>query len=251
MSTSSQPPGPGRRRPSHIPPRRRGRTRWLLITPVLGLAAILTGVVALQALAPVVEEPDTEVAGVPGLADPEVRSCARGADDQTARDLREAFPAGGRISSTQVFACPSAYDGLRVTYVGEVVGELLPRDGGAWAQVNDDPYALEVGPLVGHRERRGSNTGMSVWLPDEFAERIAAPGRPERRGDVIQLEGTLLRTDPHDGGGITIRADGFETLAEPLAIEDPLHVPQLVAAVLLALLALVAVFWSRRAQQRR
>ncbi len=229
---------------------RRERTRWLLLWPAVGLTLLVLGVVWLEAAAPEVDVADRRVDGVPPLALEDVRSCTRQADDTVASDLREAFPSGGRISSTQVFACPSAFDGLSVTYVGEAIGEVLPRRGGAWVQVNDDIYALEVGPLVGHREQDGFNTGMSVWLPDGLHERIEEVGRPGRRGDVILVRGTLLRADPDDGGGITVRAEELELLAASIEIEDPLHVPQLIVALVLAALAVASVVWARRRARR-
>ena len=238
------------RRASHRPPRRRGRTRWLLVTPVVGLTLIVAFVVGLEALAPTVESGDRRVEGVPPLASVDERPCTRQIQEGIAEELRDGFPRAGRISSTQVILCPRGYDGLTVTFVGEVVGDVLPRPGGAWAQVNDDAYALEVGPLVGHRELDGFNTGLAVWLPDGLHEQIEAPGRPGRRGDVILVRGTLFQADPDDGGGLTIRAEELETLAAPLEVEDPLHIPQLIAAVVLALLAVTSVFWSRRIARR-
>lgn len=235
---------------SHRLPRRRGRTRWLLVTPVVGLTLIVAFVVGIEALAPTVETGDRRVQGVPPLASTDERPCTRQTDDGVAEDLRDGFPRAGRVSSTQVILCPRAYDGMIVTFVGEVVGDVLPRSGGAWAQVNDDIYALEVGPLVGHRELDGFNTGLAVWLPDDLHEQIEAPGRPGRRGDVILVRGTLFQSDPDDGGGLTIRAEEMEVLAAPLEIEDPLHVPQLIAAVVLALLAAISVVWSRRRARR-
>ncbi len=232
-------------------PPRREPTRWLLIWPVVGLTLIVLGAVWLEASAPEVEVQDRRVEGVPPLALEGDRSCTRQGDDALRDDLRRAFPSGGRVASTQVFACPSAFDGRRVTYVGEAIGDLLVRDGGAWLQVNDDIYALEVGPLVGHREQDGFNTGMSVWLPDGLHEQITGLGRPGQRGTVILVHGTLFQADPDDGGGITVRAEELEVLAEPLAIEDPLHVPQLIVAIVLALAATGSVLWSRRAARRR
>lgn len=238
------------RRADQRPPRRRGRTRWLLTTPVVGLTLIITFVVGIEALAPKVETGDRRVEGVPPLASTDERPCTRQTAEGIAEELRDGFPLAGRVSSTQVVLCPRAYNGLTVTFVGEVVGDVLPRSGGAWAQVNDDTYALEVGPLVGHREQDGFNTGLAVWLPDDLHEQIEAPGRPGRRGDVILVRGRLFQADPEDGGGLTIRAEELEVLAAPLEIEDPLHVPQLIAAVVLALLAVASVFWSRRAARR-
>lgn len=251
MSTTPSPFRRRRRRnQTPTPPRRRGRTRWLLITPIVGLTLIILGIVALEATAPQVDISDRVVEDLPPLSLEEGRSCTRRTDDTTADEVRAQFLPGARITSTQVFRCPAAYDGREVSYAGEVVGEVLPRTGGAWAQVNDDAYALRVGPLVGHRELDGFNSGLSVWLPDGLHEQIEHAGRPGRRGDVILIRGTLLRTDPDDGAGLTIRAEEVEVVAPSIVIEDPLHVPQLIVAIVLALLAAAATVWSRVVARR-
>lgn len=241
----------------------RAPTRRLLLGAGAVLAVLLAGVMWLESLHPQLDPTGNAVQGVPALALDDAPTCRRFVDETPIEDIRErlasqeafdrireVFPAGGRVSSTQVVSCPSAYDGLTVTYVGEVVGELLPRRGGAWAQVNDDDYALITGPVVGHRERAGFNTGLSVWLEDELAERIEATGRPARRGDVVLLRGTILRADPQDGGGITLRADELQTLAGPLELDPPLHTVQVVVAIVLSLIAVGTSVWARRLRRR-
>jgi hypothetical protein len=231
-------------------PRRRGPTRWLLITPLLGLATIISGVVVLESLMPEVDRSDLAIDGLPPLALEHEDLCTRRAGDPVGEDIREEMPPEGRISATQVFNCPIAFDGLRVTYIGEVVGDVLPRRDGAWAQVNDDEYALTDGPLVGHRQRNGFNTGLAVWLPDGMHEQIEDAGGPALRGDVILVRGVLLRADPDDGGGTTLRADQMEVLAPSTEVEVPFHTVQAVVAGLLALIAVATVVWSRRVRQR-
>jgi hypothetical protein len=231
-------------------PRRRGHTRWLLVIPLMGLALMVGGVWWLEAIHPQVETTDRVVEGVPPLGMDEVEPCIRRADDPDSPDVEEEFPPVGRVSSTQVFSCPQAFDGLRVTYVGEVVGEVLPRRDGAWAQVNDDDYALEVGPLVGHRERSGFNTGLAVWLPDDMHEALTGVGGPAQRGDVILVQGVLHRADPDDGGGTTVRADTMQILEPAHEVEVPLHTVQALVAGVLAVAALGTVAWSRRVRQR-
>ena len=243
--------------------RSRPPTRRLLVGAVAVLVLLLAGVVWLESLHPQLDPSGNAVQGVPPLALDDEPTCRRFVDEAPIDDIRqrlesqaaierveEGFPSGGRISSTQVYLCPSAYDGKEVTYVGEVVGELLPRRGGAWAQVNDDEYALVTGPVVGHRERAGFNTGLSVWLEGDLVDRIAAPGRPALRGDVVLLRGTILRADPDDGGGITLRATELETLAGPLQLEAPLHTLQAVIAVVLSLLAAGASRWAWQVRRR-
>jgi hypothetical protein len=245
------------------PARRRAPTRWLLFGLVTVLLGLLAGVIWLEAAHPQLNPAGNEVPGVPPLALEDEPTCRRFVDETPIMDIRERlvseaalerilddFPSGGRVSATQVFLCPSAYDGMEVTYVGEVVGELLPRRGGAWAQVNDDDYALVTGPLVGHRERAGFNTGLSVWLEEPLADRITSPGRPALRGDVVLLRGTILRADPDDGGGITLRATELQTLAPPLEIDPPLHLLQVVVAGVLWVLALIATVWARQVRRR-
>lgn len=221
--------------------RRREPTRWLVLGGVLALALIGVGAEAMLRAAPIVERAaDLRVEDLPPLAIAGVTMCTRRQDDPTAEELRAQMTPDGRIGSEQVMACPSAFDQLRVTYAGEVVGELLPRRGGAWAQINDDDYALRVGPISGHRELRGFNTGLAVWLPDGLHEQIDGLGRPGQRGDVVLLTGRLLRADPADGGGITLRADRLEVLAPAVEVPPPLHVPQAIVAGVLALAAALA-----------
>lgn len=236
------------------PTSRRGHTRRLLLLPVLGLAAVTTGVVVLEAAAPQLD-PDVvasmAIDDLPPLGLDDVPLCTRALlEETTITELRGDFLPGDRLSSDQVFACPAAWDGKEVTYVGEAVGEVLRRDGGVWVQMNDDAYALETGPLVGHRERSGFNAGLSVWLPDGLHERVDGVGRYERRGTVVLLEGTIHRADPADGGGTTLRATSLEVLAPATPLEQPLHVLQIVVAAVLALAAVAALLYARRARLR-
>ncbi|MFP4148421.1 MAG: hypothetical protein ACLFUG_06095 [Nitriliruptoraceae bacterium] len=242
-------------RPQH----RRAPTRWYLIGGLLLMTLIVTGTWWLELVHPQLETTGNVVEGVPPLALDEAPNCRRypagtPRDESSAREssaatverVRAELPVGGRVSSTQVYRCPDGFDGLEVSYVGEVVGEVLRRDGGAWVQLNDDPYALETGPLVGHRERAGFNTGLSVWLEGDLADRIEQPGRAALRGDVVLVRGTVYRADPDDAGGTTLRASELETLAGPLQLDPPLHTLQLGVAVGLSLLALLATLWALR-----
>ncbi|MFO7778725.1 MAG: hypothetical protein R6V28_10250 [Nitriliruptoraceae bacterium] len=232
------------------PSRPSAPTRWILLGTIGAIVLTILGAVWLEAVHPQLDTDGNRVEGVPPLATTDVPSCRRTVDSEPISRIRETFPRGGRVGSVQIYACPAAYDGLTVSYVGEVVGELLPRDGGAWAQVNDDDYALVTGPVVGHREHAGFNTGLSVWLDAPLVEDITAPGRPALRGDVVLLRGTILRADPDDGGGITLRATELETLAPPLEIDPPLHVLQVVVAGVLSVLALAATLWAGRVRRR-
>jgi hypothetical protein len=231
------------RRRHHRPAKR------LLVLPALLLVVFIVGLHHVHALH---ERPGMPVGAVdvslPAALGPPV-ACDR-TDPASVDRARPPATATGRVTSGLVTACPEAYDGRRVTYVGELVGDLLRRRGGAWVLVNDDAYALEVGPLPGHSELRGTNQGLAVWLPDELLGRVTGLGRPGIRGDVVRLDGVVHRADPDDGDGLTVRADRLQVLAPAQAVEEELDRPQLWFALLAGLTA--AVLWGlrRRAQAR-
>lgn len=157
----------------------------------------------------------------------------------------------GRVRSADVLECPDLFDRRIVTFVGEVVGDVLRRPGGAWVLVNDDAYALETGPLHAAGDFRGANSGLSVWLPEELAARVTTPGNARWRGDVIEVTGQLLRVDPADGGSLTIRASQLEVVAPAVEVDRPLNRTQAILAGALTVLALGVAAFERRVAATR
>jgi hypothetical protein len=228
------------------------RTRWQLLAALV--AVVLVGVAVQWAHVSAPDAPlDLIAAGATQPGDPalEAVTCERTLPDapSTAREIADIEPVG-RIASSEVLACPDAFDGHVVVYVGEVVGDVLQRRDGAWALVNDDAYALEVGPLSGHREFEGGNTGLSVWLPDDQATLVDEPGNADRRGDVVRVRGVIRRADPADGGGLTLRAVETRVVVEAQYLERPVNRAQLWVALGLSLAAVAAVVVERRAARR-
>lgn len=221
----------------------------LLSIPLAILAAVITGAFWLDRAAP---ELELDVAvDVPPPALTEVPRCMGDNDSALATTIGNEFPNAGRVTSYQLLDCPRAFDEKTVTFTGEVVGELITRRGGVWAQVNDDPYALIYGPLVGHSAHVGFNSGVAIWFPDGTHEIIQTVGRPSARGDVVQVVGTFLRADPNDGGGLSIRADSVTVLADGFTVDEPLHTLQLIVAAMLFAGALVALGLAQVARRNR
>lgn len=221
----------------------------LVLAPLVAVVVLFAGLQAFHsATAPsVAAGPSpavtTELPPVLG----ETPRCQR---DRTGSDVGGAaagLPAiaeGVRVTSGQVLDCPVAFDGRRITFVGELVGDLLARDGGAWVLVNDDDYALVLGPLPAHRERRGTNSGLSVWLPDRFHDQVTGLGRPGQRGDLVRIEGVVRRSDPSDGGGLSLRAEQLQVLSPAASVDEPLNLAQVWLAV--GALGLAGGLWSGR-----
>jgi hypothetical protein len=214
------------------------------ITGLLALVAITMLVVWLRDTAPVA---DTRAAAVPAA---EVEPGMLLLCDDLQGDERSDLPAAGRATSGEVLRCPADFDGRIVTYVGEVVGDVLGRNEGSWVLMNDDAYGLVTGPLGASRVPRGTNSGLSVWLPSPMDLLAQAPGRAERRGDVLQVVGVVHRADPKDGGGLTVRADEVTLLSPAVELKVPLHTRQLAAAVVLAIVAGFLTLRDRAARRR-
>lgn len=229
------------------------RARLLLIGMLVVVVAVIGGLTAVERAG---EAPasasDAFVVDHALLDEPaaRVRPCTRGGPAREVAEASRAAEAAARVTSTAVLACPSAYDGRTIVYVGEVVGDMMRRDGGAWVLVNDDAYALEVGPLPLHSARRGTNQGLSVWLPDTMLDRIGALGRPGQRGDVVAVTGLVRRVDQAAGGALTLRAEQVELLAPAVRREDPLEPRQLALALGLVVVAAVLEVLRRRSLRR-
>ncbi|MBS3940247.1 MAG: hypothetical protein KG028_04725 [Actinobacteria bacterium] len=215
----------------------------LLVAPVLLLAGILAVVITVPRVTDRPAAPLEQLAGLPDVVDADDRQCRR--ERNGSEPAASPMPVtGARVTSAMMVACPAAFDGRRVRYAGELVGDLLHRDGGAWVLVNDDDYALRYGPLPAHREYRGTNSGLSVWLPTDLLDDITGLGRPNQRGDLVVLDGHVRRTDPDDGGGLSLRADTLQIIRPAQPLTEPLDRPQAILAA--ASLLAAGVLWTRR-----
>lgn len=229
----------------------------MLTTIVLGIAVVAL-LVGLRRTAP--HEPLEFV--LPAAADPEeLLTCERTVPGDPQQEQREevaeeqadqerATEPIGRITSSRVVECPDVFDQELVTFVGEVVGDVLEREHGRWLLVNDDAYALEKGPLPTHTDIVGGNTGLAVWAPDDVGGELIAGG-PGRRGDIVVLQGILHRTDPNDGGGLTIRARDLDVVEPAQPTHRPFHGNQAIAAGVLAVVAMGTVTLQRIQLRRR
>jgi hypothetical protein len=147
-----------------------------------------------------------------------------------------------------LYECPAIYDGLTVTYTGEVVGQVLQRDDHAWVQLNDDAYANVLGPLGSHGVAAGANSGIGVRIPLAAAKAIRNVGANERQGDRIEVRGVFWRSYPGDGGGTVIRAEQVEIVEEGGPRSALTYPGRRFAALLLFPLTLLVVVVAFREQ---
>lgn len=154
------------------------------------------------------------------------------------------------VTSTELYDCPTTWDGRRVRYVGEVVGAVLGRRDHAWVQLNDDVYADGIGPLPTHRDFRGGNAGVGARLELADAAAIEVVGGPSDRGDLVEVIGTFRRVDPESGEVAVVLVESLTLLRRGEPLEQPSHPARPAAASLAALACLVVVIAERRRREQ-
>lgn len=159
------------------------------------VVAVLGGIVGVLGW---LVQADGQIPALDAPAEPTVDSCP-------ARSPGAGRPA--TVTAAALLECPAAYDGAAVAFTGEVVRAVLRRGDRAWVQLNDDPYALTLGPLPAHRSAVGGNSGIPVSIPAAVADQVTHVGDYRHRGDLLRVTGTFRRADPADGGGPAIQAD--------------------------------------------
>jgi hypothetical protein len=142
------------------------------------------------------------------------------------------------VVADELIECPAMFDGVTVSYRGEAVRAVLARGARSWVHLNDDPYALELGPLYDHRTAVGGNSGIPVSIPTTVADTIAYVGGPRHRGDILEVTGVFHRADPRDGGGPAIQADAATITQVGRPVRRSVDNARLLTAAVIAAIAL-------------
>jgi hypothetical protein len=150
------------------------------------------------------------------------------------------------VTASDLIECPSTFDGASVSYGGEAVRAVLDRGARAWVHLNDDPYALDLGPLPEHRTAVGGNSGIPVSIPAEAAANITHVGDARHHGDVLAVTGTFYRADPADGGGPSIQAETVEIVEPGRVTSRPVNEARTLAASAICVAALAIALIARR-----
>lgn len=161
-------------------------------------------------------------------------------DEQDATCPDTPLPEPVTVSADDLVECPDTFDGATVRYTGEAVRAVLHRGPRAWAHLNDDRYALELGPLYEHRTTVGGNSGVAVSIPAVVADTITDVGDARHRGAVLTVVGEFRRANPDDGGGPGIHA-GTARITEPgRPVARPVDHARIVTAAVVFAAALAA-----------
>jgi len=125
------------------------------------------------------------------------------------------------VSTIELLEDGEKFAGQEVTVVGELVGDYGFRsDGSMWTQLNSDSYAIR--PIVEGGPLRGSNVGIGIRMPAEFASDLDPAGRYRLVGPVVSVTGIWRYHDAKrqgetflDVASFTLQAPGRDLAEHP------------------------------------
>ena len=86
-------------------------------------------------------------------------------------------------NSSKLVEEASTWNGRRVTFTGEAIGEHMVRGQKCWLHINDDNYMwknIEEGAELG-----GYNSGQAIWVDASLAAKITYYGDYMHEGDIV------------------------------------------------------------------
>ena len=160
-----------------------------------------------------------------------------------------AAPQAPLVDSGTLVEHPDRYDGKRVTFKGEAIGDVMERADGAWININDDAYSRQG------RQRRlaGYNSGQSVLVSNKAEARtIKRLGDYNNRGDIVEVSGIFQKADPDHGGDMMIAADTLRIVKPGFSLPHPISTRKISLAITwLAISAVMVALWRWRARAVR
>jgi hypothetical protein len=173
---------------------------------------------------------------------------AQGTANQKSRVVEPSLRSvAAEASSTTLVEEAAKWNGRKVIFTGEAVGEKMVRGLKCWIHLNDDAYMwknIEEGAELG-----GYNSGQAIWVDAGSAGKITYYGNYLHEGDIVKVTGTFNSVCRDHGGDMDIHADTLEIVRIGHPVE---HVNNYRRAVLaLILLGLAGIlFWIRSIARR-
>ncbi|MEW6188629.1 MAG: DNA-binding protein [Actinomycetota bacterium] len=123
------------------------------------------------------------------------------------------------IPSTELIENSRKFDGRKVIYRGEVVGDVMIRGNHAWINVYDGKNAL------------------GIWCSADLARKIRYKGEYRYLGDTILIEGIFHRACPEHGGDMDIHAIKVDVIKSGHTVAHPFNIRRAFIALVLLMIS--------------
>jgi hypothetical protein len=149
--------------------------------------------------------------------------------------LLASSPGRAAVTSAELIEHGREYDGREVEFVGEAIGDPMPRGDHLWVNVSD-----------------GSNSALGVWVAGNDWPAIRFYGSADARGDVVRVRGIFSRSCAEHGGDIDIHAASVVVVEPGAPTPNEVRSERIWLAVALLGSSLVTfLLWKRREKRMR
>jgi hypothetical protein len=173
---------------------------------------------------------------------------AQGTADQKSRAVEPSLPSvAAEASSTTLVEEAAKWNGRKIIFTGEAVGEGMVRGLKCWIHLNDDAYMwknIEEGAKLG-----GYNSGQAIWVDAGLVRKITYYGNYLHEGDIVKVTGTFNSVCRDHGGDMDIHADTLEIVRIGHPVGHVINYRRAVLALILLGLAGI-LFWIRSIARR-
>ncbi|HOV94004.1 MAG TPA: hypothetical protein PLT87_03900 [Spirochaetales bacterium] len=136
------------------------------------------------------------------------------------------------VTADQLIDDAAKWDGKRVEFEGEVIGDIMARGGYVWINVLDGDSAI------------------GIWLPKSLVPNIRFTGQYFAKGDKVEIHGIMHRACQDHGGDLDIHADYAAILEEGTKVLHPIQRDRLWWGITLGVASILSVgFWRYRERQ--
>lgn len=137
------------------------------------------------------------------------------------------------VSCSELIDHSKKYDGKKIVFEGEAIGDILYRGSYAWINVSD-----------------GNNSAIGIWMTKEQAQSIKTTGAYEITGDTVEIAGIFHAACSEHGGDMDIHATAVTVMKQGYMMKEktPVWLKMLSVAALTAAAALGGLFVYRKKQ---
>lgn len=123
---------------------------------------------------------------------------------------------------------PQKYNGKRIVFIGEVIGEPLGRGDYRWINVSDS-----------------EGNAIGVWLKVELLKDIKYYGKYNIKGDTVEIEGIYHSICNEHGGDTDIHSDFLRVLKKGYLIKERVNLKRIYTVLILGVATLIVLLSIR------
>lgn len=136
-----------------------------------------------------------------------------------------ASAADNGVSSNDLIDKAKDFDGKKIVYTGEIIGDILDRGEYTWINVSD------------------GNNAIGVWVKSKDLTGINKVGRYNSKGDTVIITGTYYRACAEHGGDLDIHADKIELIEKGNDVSHKVEPLKGIAAIVVFIGASICIVY--------